>query len=50
MEVTAEEGTAWIESSRPGGLHTKQNPELRATLHLLLVFPSSFPFAGCCCC
>ena len=46
MEVTAEEGTAWIESSRPGGLHTKQNPELRATLHLLLVFPSSFPFAA----
>ena len=46
MEVTGEEGTAWTESSRPGGLHTKQNPELRATLHLLLVFPSSFPFAA----
>ena len=45
MEVTAEEGTAWIESSRPDGLHTKQNPKLRATLHLLLVFPS-FPFAA----
>lgn len=45
MEVTAEEGIAWIKSSRPGGLYTKQNLELRDTLHLLLVFPSSFPFS-----
>ena len=40
MEVTAEEGTAWIKSSRPGGSHTKQNPEPLFICCLFSLLPS----------
>ena len=40
MEVTAEEGTAWIKSSRPGGLRTKQNPEPLFICCLFSLLPS----------